>query len=446
MISADVSSGYAPPTPPLIPFALPGGRLSVSIKMPDGSVRDLGSEPFAQSFVRTQTTAGGYALNAGTVHLHAIYSLKAATDRFRTTFDRDGHYEITLAGELEDIWGNHYAGGGTYDLWIGTPLVLAPGVLPGTPFDVGDTFNPTLQLSPPVPAVVSWTITQYPDSDPTRAARRTITDRANPFGYFSGQGVTFNAPGEYRVDVMASYQDKTGALAMGAMTWGGIVMTPARDATVAADGRRGATNIKHIPNRWFILCRDLTMIPAAVLRAYPPYYAGDILWSRREILDTCPDEALQVAATLQDTTGALEARGPGAGYAHGHHDNAPRRSQRTFCVRRAPALHEHALRAFAADGAGRCGSARLRLLLRAAARRARSRRDYGGGRIPQLLGIQHALRWSAWRGDRGRPAERLQVPIHRRSLPRSDDRPQRVRGPGDRLGAPPRRGFRGQPL
>ena len=280
----------------------------MSIKIPDGSVRDLGSEPFAQSFVRTQTTAGGYALNAGTVHLHAIYSLKAATDRFRTTFDRDGHYEITLAGELEDIWGNHYAGGGTYDLWIGTPLVLAPGVLPGTPFDVGDTFNPTLQLSPPVPAVVSWTITQYPDSDPTRATRRTITDRANPFGYFSGQGVTFNAPGEYRVDVMASYQDKTGALAMGAMTWGGIVMTPARDATVAAHGRRGATNIKHIPNRWFILCRDLTMIPAAVLRAYPPYYAGDILWSRREILDTCPDEALQVAATLQDTTGALEAR------------------------------------------------------------------------------------------------------------------------------------------
>ena len=50
------------------------------------------------------------------------------------------------------------------------------------------------------------------------------------------------------------------------------------------------------------------MIPAKVLRAYPPYYTGDILWSRREVLDTCPGESLQVAATLQDTTGALEAR------------------------------------------------------------------------------------------------------------------------------------------
>ena len=210
MISSDVSSGYSPPTPPLIPFALPGGRLSVTIQMPDGSVRDLGSEPFAQSVVRSQATPGGYYLNAGTVHLHAIYSLKAATDRFRTTFDRDGHYEITLAGELKDIWGNRYVGGGTYDVWIGTPLVLASGVLPGTPFDVGDTFNPALQLSPPVPAAVMWTITHYPDSDPMRATRRTISDRANSFGYFSGQGVTFDAPGEYRVDVVAelSGQDR----------------------------------------------------------------------------------------------------------------------------------------------------------------------------------------------------------------------------------------------
>ena len=445
MISSDVSPGYSPPTPPLIPFALPGGRLSVTIRMPDGSVRDLGSEPFAESFVRSQTTAGGYNLNAGTVHLHAVYSLKVATDRFRTIFDRDGHYEITLAGELEDVWGNRYVGGGTYDVWIGTPLVLAPGVLPGTPFDVGDTFNPALQLSPPVPAEVTWTIIQYPDSDPTRATRQTISGRANPFGYFSSQGMTFDAPGEYRVDVTASYQDKTGALAMGAMTWGGIVTTPAWDATLVAHGRRGTTNVEHIPGPWFVLCRDLNTIPAMVLRAYPPYYAGDILWSRREVLDTCPGESLQVAATLQDTTGVLEARIRARAERMGVMTSLPSDLSERFVHGELPlftstrsgnspqmAPDDVDQLAYAYFSAQRPG---VRV----------SRGDYRGRRVAQLLGIRYALRWPGWRGDRRRLAERLQVPVHWRSLPGSDDRPQRVRGPGHWLGAPPRRRFRGQP-
>lgn len=307
MISADISPGYSPPSPPLIPFALPGGQLRVSIQQPDGSVRDLGSEPFAQAFVRSQITAGGYNLNPETVHLHDVYSLKAATDRFRTAFEQDGHYVITMTGELEDIWGNRYTGGGTYDVWIATTLTLSPGVLPGTPFDVGDTLNPTLQLSPAAPADVTWIITQYPDSDPSQATKQTIQGRANAFGYFNNGGVMFKAPGEYRVDVTASYRDKHGALAMGAMSWGGIVMTPARDATLAAHGRRGASNLEYIPSPWFVLCRDLFLPLGTITRAFPPYYAGDVAWSRPDFSHSCPTESLLAAATIQDTAGALEA-------------------------------------------------------------------------------------------------------------------------------------------
>jgi hypothetical protein len=149
------------PTPPLLPLDLPGGLLSVAIREPDGGLRDLGSEPFAQSFNRTATTRGG-DLNSGTVQLEDVYSLKAASDRFRVTFDQYGHHAITMTGAVSEVWGNGYAGGGVYDIWVAEPLDIDPGVLPGTPLAVGDGFNPTLQFYPRVPAEVHLTLTSTP--------------------------------------------------------------------------------------------------------------------------------------------------------------------------------------------------------------------------------------------------------------------------------------------
>ena len=71
-----------------------------------------------------------------------------------------------MDGWIEDVWGNSYSGGGTYELWVAHPLDVDSGVLPGTPFEVGDTFNPTVRLHPRVPAEVEMTVTLYPDSDP----------------------------------------------------------------------------------------------------------------------------------------------------------------------------------------------------------------------------------------------------------------------------------------
>jgi len=308
MISSNVSTYYSPPSPPLIPLALPGGQLHVTIQAPDGTIRDLGSEPFAQCLLRAKTTSGGFALNPGTVRLDHAYTPIAASDRFQVSFDQTGHHVISLSGQVSDIWGNRYDSSGTYDVWVAEPLALAPGVLPGTPFDVGDALNPSVQTRPGVPAWVEWTLTEYPYSDPARAVSHTVRGWASRFGTFDAPGFTLGAPGEYRVDLVARYQDPAGVLWMGSMTWGGIVATPAAQAQLVAHGRRGINNLEHIPNPWFVFCRDLQPIPGATPHSYAPYFHGDILWSRLEQVYECSGEALQTGGSVQDTVGAIEAR------------------------------------------------------------------------------------------------------------------------------------------
>ena len=300
------------PTPPLIPFDLPGGQLHVAIQEPDGTVRDLGSAPFSQSFNRTKTTRAGNDLNSGTVQLEDVYSLKAATDRFRATFDQYGHHVITMTGVISDVWGNEYAGGGTYDVWIAHPLDIDPGVLPGTPLAVGDAFNPAIQFSPRVPANVDLTLTLYPDSDPARAVTQTLSGRANLYGYFApahpsaGLPITLTHPGEYRVDLVATYTDSGGVTYMGTMTWGGVAMTPQNEADLIAHGRRGLDSLTYIPNHWFVSGRDLTIPAGAVSHSLNPYYNGDLFWSRMSD-GAAGGDSLILGASVQDTVGTVEA-------------------------------------------------------------------------------------------------------------------------------------------
>jgi hypothetical protein len=296
------------PAPPLMPFQLPGGHLQVTIEEPDGTVRDLGSEAFAQSFNRTKTTRGGNDLNSGTVQIEDVYSLMAASDRFRVTFDQYGHHVITMTGTVNDLWGNSYSAGGTYDLWVAHPLDIDPGVLPVTPLAVGDALNPAIQVYPRVPAQVALTVTLYPGADLAHPIAHTLAGRANPYGYFSAGNlpITLTQPGEYRVDLTAVYTDTSGELYMGAMTWGGIVMTPGNEADLVAHGRRGLDSLEYIPNHWFVAGRDLTIPAGAVSHALNPYFNGDILWSRMSD-DMEGGNALIMGASIQDTVGSIGA-------------------------------------------------------------------------------------------------------------------------------------------
>lgn len=295
------------PGPPLLPFALPGGELCVAIHEPDGGERDLGCEAFAQSFNRTKTTRGGLDLNSGTVQLDDVYSLKAASDRFRVTFEEYGHHVITMTGVISDIWGNAYQGGGTYDVWLAEPLDMDPGVLPGTPLAAGDAFNPAMQFYPQVPAKVSLTISHYPDSNPASKQTFVRSGQANDFGYFSldSNPIVLTEPGEYRVDVSAVYTATDGTLYMGAMTWGSIVMTPDNEADLLAHGRRGLDSLGNIPSSWFVASRDLTIPQGAISHTFNPYFNGDILWSR---MSDGPygGDSLVLGASVQEKT----ANGP----------------------------------------------------------------------------------------------------------------------------------------
>lgn len=296
------------PAPPLLPLDLPGGRLTVSIRQPDGMVRKLGSAPFKQSFNRTKTTRAGYDLNGGTVQMEDVYSLTTVKPAFRTTFSQYGHHVVTMKGSVKDIWGNRYQGGGTYDVWVAEPIHIYPAVLPGTPFEVGDHFNPSLQLYPAVPAAVSMTLTLLPHSDPAKALTYAIEGKANEFGLFSPthEPLTLSQPGEFRVDLVATYTDSKGTIFRGSMTWGNVVETPGTPLLV--HGRRGTDNLQHIPDRsWFFLCRDLEFPEGSVGHSFNPYFNGDILWSRMKESEACGGDALVLGASIQDTAGEVEA-------------------------------------------------------------------------------------------------------------------------------------------
>jgi len=295
------------PTPPLLPFDLPGGQLTVSVLEPDGTVRKLGSAPFKQSFHRTKTTRAGQELNPGTTQINDVYSLATSKRAFRTTFSQYGRHIVTMKGSVKDVWGNRYQGGGTFDVWVAEPLHIYPAVLPGTPFEVGNHFNPSLQLYPAVPADVTMTLTLLHDSDPYKAVTFAVTGKANEFGSFSptSEPLALSQPGELQIDLVATYTDSQGTVYRGSMTWGSVVETPS--TPLIAHGRRGVDSLRHIPDRsWFFLCHDLAIPAGSVSHSFNSYFNGDILWSRMNE-SACGGDSLLLGASVQDTTGDIEA-------------------------------------------------------------------------------------------------------------------------------------------
>lgn len=292
------------PGPPLIPFDLPGGELYITVQKPNGEIVHLGPEPFSQSLFRTPSTGSGTDHNMGTQQPDDFYNLRTASDHFEYVFDQYGPHVITMTGMIQDIWGNNYLGGGTYEVWAAHPLDIDPGVLPGAPLAVGDAFNPTLQFYPRVPADVDIQIRFYDDWVPAQVDVQSMQGRANAFGYFSPgeSSIVMGEPGEYRVDLIASHTDSNGRLYMGAMTWGGVVMTPPAQAQLVAHGRRGY-DVGVNAMTWFVGQRDITLPPGTVSHLHPSYFVGDIVWSRFE--DGLYGDSLILNPSVQDTTGGI---------------------------------------------------------------------------------------------------------------------------------------------
>lgn len=293
------------PGPSPIPWKLPGGSLRLEITRPDGSSLSVGPAQLKQHVIRTPSSISGADYNFGSTQWNDINSLTTGDPDFSRSFPQYGHWIVKMTGELEDAWDQRYSGGGTYDFWVAEPLDMDPGALPGTPFEAGGSMSTALQLLPGLPAEIQWRITQYPDSDPSRAHSDILSFRADSFGYSAGTPVLMSAPGEYRVNVSARYWDSSGVLHMAARSWGGVIMTPQAQLSLEAHGRRGAQCLEgNEPSAWFLLSR--IGLGDVACHFFNPYFNGDIFWSRLEEPNWAGD-ALLAVASVRDLSGEMES-------------------------------------------------------------------------------------------------------------------------------------------
>jgi hypothetical protein len=292
---------------PLLPFRFPSGSLTVRIQRPSGAVTAIGPAPFVQSRLqgkglhgtairdeRLESTAAG-----GNV-VRQVYQLTTGDPRFEVQFGEDGLHVITVDGTIEDIHGNTWTLGGTFEIHVGRLLSLDTATMPGTPFVTGDVLSAGVTIAPPVAADVRVRVRHAPSSDGARMIDRTITGRANRFGQFLPRGgFTFDQPGEYRVDVFATHVDANGAHWTGARTWGGVV-APANNSYIG-HGRRGMVNSEFASfgSPWYFRSQTpLKTLPDAS-HPMPPFHNGDVFWAQK--LDS-----EFVTVTIQDPSGALE--------------------------------------------------------------------------------------------------------------------------------------------
>lgn len=279
---------------PLLPFLFPGGRMTVSVTHPDGKVEDLGSPPIIQNQLSTPALEDSDLF--GSESQVDIYSLTTGNALLTDyVFSDYGSYQISLTGNLEDVWGNRYQGGGTYTVLVAEPLSILPGVLPGTPFEVGNALNPGLHLSPGLPADVTIRARIFP-LDGSAAIEQVIQGQANSAGYFqaNGTGLTFETPGEYVIDYEVRYTDADQRLWAGSLRSAGVIA--GHGGSLIAHGQRGLDSAAaEARPAWFDL--NQTAPDAAAWLNYP-YYTGDVAW-----VDDTADGRLVPAIQLQDTVG-----------------------------------------------------------------------------------------------------------------------------------------------
>jgi hypothetical protein len=272
------------PYPPLIPLKLPGGELHVTIIRPDGSSDDLGSAPFRQARNGMENDRWNYYIGPDRT-LQKVYEVTTLSDQFVYEFEQYGRHLVTMSGTVEDVWGNTYQGGGTYEVWVAETLDLEPAVFPGQPFEVGDPLATGVVVQPSVPATITVELTLVPSNGVPITC--SVTGRANRYGYFqpSGDPFTMSVAGEYVLDVTAEYWDDQGVLWVGSSRGAGVVETPGSD--LIAHGLRGITVFTDDRPQWFLSSQ---IHPSGLKENTPdtpeddgfmlpyPYHTGDILW------------------------------------------------------------------------------------------------------------------------------------------------------------------------
>jgi hypothetical protein len=228
-----------------------------------------------------------------------IYRITTLNDLYTSqAFDQYGNYSIELTGFVEDVWGNRYEGGGTYNVLVAETLDLSPSVLPGTPFEAGNSVNLGVHISPGARADVTVHIRVYPTKG-DQILEQTIEGHANSFGIFQPESpFLLEVPGEYVIDYEARYTDSEGRLWAGSLRSAGVIGRPG--SHVVARGQRGMANA-NVDQAWFLV-EQASETNSENAQLYNPYFSGDVAW----LLDTRLSSIIP-RLRLQDTAGGYTA-------------------------------------------------------------------------------------------------------------------------------------------
>jgi hypothetical protein len=297
-----LANHYQLTTAPLIPFLLPGGRLTVQITRPDGTLDDLGGIAIVQNQLSSVEIDERDRFGAQSpIDLFRLTTLSENLKAYR--FDQYGPYTIRVTGTIEDTYGNRYSGGGTYRLMIAEPLDLQSGVLTGTPFEVGDVFYPGLHVLPGLPVSVVVRLQIYP-LDGRAPISYEINGTANRYGYFvpsQEDPWQFEVSGEYLIDYNARFTGEDGRLWAASLRGAGVIGQP--ETPLIARGQRGLDSydpVNEARPAWFNTREYPTDVPEIVNpQLLYPYHQGDIA-----VYQDSPESGIRPILQIQDLAGA----------------------------------------------------------------------------------------------------------------------------------------------
>ncbi len=194
------------------------GNLEVTVRSPSGRVYSTGEAPFNSS---------------------SKYGATTGDDRFNFVFNEYGLHIIEMRGQIEDIGGNIYSGGGTYEVWVAKPLSMSTSAKPGMPYVVGGMYSPRVTVHPGFPADMKFSVSLFRNSSKGDIKAWSHEGKANNFGYYfpadDFDPMIFDSPGEYIAEVIAQHWDAHGTLWMGAQTTAGVVAPSDSDLVVHGD-------------------------------------------------------------------------------------------------------------------------------------------------------------------------------------------------------------------
>lgn len=280
---------------PLLPLLLPGGRLNVQVTRPDGTLDDLGSTAIAQVQFSTDIVDERLIFGrGGPVDTLRLSTLNPNFSRY--SFDQYGRYTLKVEGNIEDVQGMRYDGGGTYHVLIAESLDLTPAALPGTPFEVGNWMTLSAHLSPDVPADVTVRLRVYPLGG-SEMIEETISGQANRYGFFYGGAFQLETAGQYVIDYEARYTDPAGKLWAASLRGAGLIARG--DSGLIARGRRGVADDPGIGAAWFHTAVYPPDDDSTPPRPNFPYFTGDVAW-----IEEGPRGGMRPVIDIQDAGGA----------------------------------------------------------------------------------------------------------------------------------------------